>query len=349
MGLIKAFAGALSNFSETWKDYFVCDAMDNDVLMVRGVKNGGSGSGEIITNGSRFVVADGQCALIVSEGNILSVANEPGGYTVDDSTSPSIFDGGFTGIANSFKDALERFTYGGEVNKNQRLYYINTKEVMGNLFGTATPVPFRIIDRNIGLDVEFPIRCNGDYSFKIVDPVVFYQKVAGNKADYFKKDELTAQMKAEVLNALQPAFSTIAAAGVRYSEVPAHVEELAQAMRDALATKWTENRGIAFDSIAINSISMDPENEKKLADLQMTAVNKDAAMANATLVSAVKDAANNPNGATAAFMNMNMASNAAAGMFQQNANTGPTKYCTNCGTQVPAEANFCSNCGTKLN
>ena len=96
MGLIKALAGSVIGTAlDTWKDYFVCDSMDNDTLMVKGTKRGNGGSGDVITNGSGIVVNEGQCALVVEEGNILEVAAEPGNYTFDSSLSPSVFDGGF--------------------------------------------------------------------------------------------------------------------------------------------------------------------------------------------------------------------------------------------------------------
>lgn len=388
MGLIKAVLGSVvGTLEETWKDYFVCDSLGDDVLMTKGVKRGKGGSGEVITNGSGIVVNEGQCALIVDEGRVLEVAAEPGNYSFSTETSPSVFDGGFAGIKDTFKDMIGRFTYGGEVNKTQRVYYVNTKEIFGNMYGTATPIPFRIIDKNVGLDVEMPIRCNGEYSFRIVNPLVFYQNVVGNKADYYTKENLASIMKAEMLTALQPAFADIASQGVRYSEVPAHVDLLASAMREKLAAKWTQARGIDFASIAVNSISMDEENEKKLRDLQFAAVNRNADMANATIMAAtadaMRDAAKNPNGAMASMVGVNMmgatgANTAAA--FRQ-ANPGQTavpaqeeswvcpkcgatctgnfcqvcgeakpegKFCPHCGKPVPAGANFCPSCGKQL-
>ena len=141
MGLIKAVVGSVvGTLSDSWKDYFVCDSLDNNTLMVKGTKRGYSGSDEVITNGSGIVVNDGQCALVVENGNVLEVAAEPGQYTFDSSISPTIFDGGMDGIRKTFEDALERFSYGGDVNKSQRVYYVNTKEIMGNMYGTATPI-----------------------------------------------------------------------------------------------------------------------------------------------------------------------------------------------------------------
>lgn len=351
MGLIKALVGSVAGtLSDSWKDYFVCDSLDNDTLMVKGTKRGYSGSNEVITNGSGIVVNEGQCALVVEEGNILEVAAEPGNYTFDSSMSPSIFDGGMAGIKKTFEDALGRFTYGGDVNKSQRVYYVNTKEIMGNLFGTATPVPFRVIDKNIGLDVDVKVRCNGEYTFRITDPITFYQKVAGNKGDRYEKDEISSIMKAELLNALNPAFSKISELGVRYSELPGHTYELTNAVSEALQKPWAEDRGITLGSIAINSVSIPEEDEKKIRDLQMAAVNKDTSMANATVISALadamRDAAKNEGGATTGFVGVNMAQNVAGSILQQTQQAA--KYCPYCGQPVPAEAKFCPFCGKEL-
>jgi membrane protease subunit (stomatin/prohibitin family) len=354
MGLIKALVGSVAGtLSESWKDYFVCDSMDNDTLMVKGTKRGYSGSNEVITNGSGIVVNEGQCALVVEEGNILEVAAEPGNYTFDSSMSPSIFDGGLAGIKKTFEDALGRFTYGGDVNKSQRVYYVNTKEIMGNLFGTPTPIPFRVIDHNIGLDVDVKVRCNGEYTFRITDPITFYQKVAGNKADRYEKDEIISIMKAELLNALNPAFSKISSQGIRYSELPGHTAELTSAAAEALHKCWAEDRGITLGSIAINSVSIPEEDEKKIRDLQMAAVNKDSSMANATVISALadamRDAAKNENGAGTGFVNVNMAQNLAGSILSQTQQNQPAaNYCPFCGQAVPAGAKFCPFCGKEL-
>lgn len=357
MGLIKAVVGSVAGtISDSWKDYFVCDSLDNNTLMLRGTKKGYSGSDEVITNGSGIVVNEGQCALVVEEGNILEVAAEPGNYTFDSSISPSIFDGGLKGIKDTFMDALERFTYGGDVNKSQRVYYINTKEIMGNMYGTATPIPFRVVDTNIGLDVDVAVRCNGEYTFRIVNPLTFYQKVAGNKADRFLKEDLLSIMKAEMMDQLNPAFSKISSLGIRYSELPAHTAELKEALAQQLNPKWVEQRGIEFVNIAINSVTIPEEDEKKIRDLQLAAVNKNADMANATIVTAaadaMRDAANNPAGAGAGFMNINMAQNTAAGLMQNQVpqNNAPSAggYCSQCGKPLPVGAKFCPNCGKQL-
>ena len=356
MGLVKAVTGSvIGTILDTWKDYFVCDSLDNETLMVKGVRRGFGGSGEVITNGSGIVVNEGQCALVVEEGNILEVAAEPGNYTFDSSLSPSIFDGGMEGLKNSFKEAVERFTYGGEVNKSQRVYYVNTKEIMNNRFGTSTPIPFRVVfDQATGSEVEISVRCNGEFTFRIVDPVIFYQKVAGNKASRFMKEDLLPIMKSEMLDALNPAFGRLSDLGIRYSELPLHTSELKEALREGLKTAWEERRGIAFDSLTINSVTIPEADAEKIKNIQFSAINKDKDAANATIITAtadaIRDAANNSNGAATGFINVNMATNAGSQFIQGGGAGQPAAggYCPFCGAALPAGANFCPNCGKAL-
>ena len=358
MGLIKAAIGSVSStLADTWKDYFVCDALDNNTLMVKGNKKGTSlfGDNDVISNGSGVVVNDGQCALIVAEGKILEVANEPGNYTYDTGLTPSIFDGGFAGIKDTFKEMLERFTFGGAAAKNQRVYFINTKEIMGNLYGTANPIPFRVIDKNIGLDVDIAIRCNGEYSFRIVNPLLFYQSIAGNQTSSFTKDDLASQMKSELMTAMMPAMAKISEAGVRYSEIPAHTNELVDALNNELNEKWNNLRGIKIVSFGVNSVSASKEDEDMIKELQKAATLKDPSMLAANLAAAqadaMRDAANNANGALNGFVGMNAFAGGVGDTIQaamSQAEKQEKRFCPYCGKEVKADAKFCSYCGKEL-
>lgn len=390
MGLIQAAVGAFSStLADTWKDYFVCDSLSNNVLVTKGVRKGGKGlfgDSDVITNGSGIVVADGQCAIIVDDGQILEVAAEPGMYTFDTTKSPSVFDGGFAGIKNTFSEMVGRFTYGGVANKSQRVYYVNTKEIMGNLFGTPVAIPFRVVDEKIGLDYEASVRCNGEYSFKIVNPLLFVKNVSGNQSDSFTKDSIENMMRTELLTAMAPAFAKIAAMGIRYSEVPAHTMELADSLNELLSAKWNDLRGLVIVSFGINSISLSKEDEETIKEIQKAAVMKDPAMMAANLAAAqadaMRDAANNSAGAGVGFMNLNMANNAGTSSINAalaasatapaaapagswtcacgSVNTDAfcpkcgskkpeaTGYCPTCGAPVTPGAAYCSKCGAKL-
>ena len=372
MGLIKAVSGALGGtLADQWKEFFYCEAMDKEVLVIKGRKrvSGRSsnkmGNDNIISNGSGIAVADGQCMIIVEQGQIVEVCAEPGEFTYDTSTEPSIFSGNLgSSIADTFKTFGKRFSYGGDTGKDQRVYYFNTKELIDNKFGTPNPVPFRIVDSKIGLDVDVSVRCSGVYSYRISDPIVFYTKVCGNVAESYTRDQLDSQLKTEFISALQPAFAKLSDLELRPNQIVAHNTDLEKAMNEALSVKWGELRGLEVVSIALGSVTLPPEDAEMVKQLQRTAVLQNANMAGAALVGAqadaMKAAAANPSGAMAGFMGMNMAMNA-GGMNAQNlyamgqqaqqqaqqpaqASAQESWKCV-CGATVTGK--FCPECGAK--
>ncbi len=330
MGLIKAALGSAGGtLADQWKEFFYCDALEQEVLVVKGQKqiNGRSsntkGNDNIISNGSGIAVADGQCMIIVEQGQIVEVCAEPGQFTYDTSTEPSIFEGPLgEGIKETFKTMAKRFQYGGDTAKDQRVYYFNTKEIVDNKYGTPNPVPFRVVDKNIGLDIDISVRCNGIYSYKIEDPILFYKNVCGNVEFEYTKDEIQAQLKSELLTALQPAFAKISAMGVRYSAIPAHTNELSEALNEILSEKWNKLRGLVIVSFGVNSITASKEDEDMIKELQKSAVMRNPNMAGATLVAAQADAmrmaaSNESGGGMMPFIGMGMAQNAGGMNAQQ--------------------------------
>lgn len=321
MGLIRAMGGAVGGtLADQWKEYFYCEAMDADVLVCKGQKrvsgrsSNTKGSDNIITNGSVVAVNEGQCMIIVEQGKVVELCSEPGEFVYDTSTEPSIFDGKLSkSIKEVFATIGKRFTFGGDTAKDQRIYYFNTKEIIGNKYGTPNPVPFRVVDNNIGLDVDISIRCNGEYSYKIVNPILFYTNVCGNVEEEYERSEIDSMLKTELLTALQPAFAKISDMGIRYSALPGHTMEIADALNAVLSKKWADLRGIEIASFGINSVTASKEDEEMIKQLQKTAVLQNPNMAAATLVGAqgeaMKAAASNPNGAMAGFMGMGMVQN----------------------------------------
>lgn len=381
MGLIKAATGAAGGtLADQWKEFFYCDALDNDTLMVRGKKrtdkrsSNTKGHDNVITNGSGIAVADGQCMMIVDQGKIVEVCAEPGEYTYDTSSEPSIFCGSLgEGIKATFQTIGKRFTFGGDTAKDQRVYYFNTKEITDNKFGTANPVWFRVVDKRINLDKDIEIRCNGIYSFRMTDPLLFYTNVGGNVTDCYEKDQIAPQLKTEFVNALQPAFAKIAELEIRPSQIPAHSMEIGDAMNEVLTKKWSELRGISIVSVAFNPVTIKDEDAEAIKQAQNTAMYTDPSMMAATLgmaqAEAMKTAAGNPNGAMMGFMGMNMASgmNGGAnlqGLYNQGAErqqmaqeqarqeqqmaqgqtTAAGSWTCSCGTVN--EGKFCMNCGS---
>ena len=271
MGLIKAGMGALGGtLADQWKEFFYCDSLDKDVLMVKGQKrtsrrSSNNGEDNIITNGSGIAVADGQCMLIVEQGRVVEVCAEPGEFTFDASTEPSVFTGNFgDSLAETFQTVAKRFTYGGDTGKDQRVYYFNTKELIDNKFGTPNPIPFRVVDSKIGLDVDVSVRCSGVYSYKIADPLLFYTNVCSNVSTQYDASEIAPRLKSELMNALQPALATLSANKVQYYEIPAHTLEISEALNEQLSNVWRKKRGIEVFSFNINSLSIPEEQQKKI-------------------------------------------------------------------------------------
>ena len=367
MGLIHAALGSATGVvADQWKEYFYCEALPNNVLATKGKKKstlrgGNNGVDNIITSGSVIAVADGQCMLIVEQGKIVDVCAEPGEYQYDASTEPSIFSGNLgDSIMEVFKVLGKRFTFGGEAPKDQRIYYFNTKEITGNKYGTPSPVPFRVVDANVGLDIDISIRCFGEYSFRLTNPLLFYTNVCGNISSQYTVDELSGQMRTELLTALQPAFARISETGVRYSALPGHTNELASALNSELSAKWSEYRGIEIVSIGVSSVKASEEDEQMIKELQRNAAFKNPTMAAAHLVGAQASAmqaaaANESAGAAMGFVGMNMAQGAgginAQNLYQMGGQQTPAASaadlwtCPGCGRQ--ASGKFCAECGTK--
>ena len=291
MGLIKAIGGAVGGvLADQWREYFYCDALDEDILVQKGRKRTSArssntkGEDNIISNGSLVAVNNGQCMIIVEQGKVVEFCAEPGEYKYDASTEPSLFAGSLgQSILNTFKTIGKRFTFGGDTAKDQRVYYFNTKEIIGNKYGTPNPVPFRVVDKNIGLDIDIAIRCHGEFSYKIVDPLLFYTNVCGNVTESYRRDKIDSMLKSELMTALQPAFAKISDMGIRYSALPGHTMEIADALNEVLSKKWAELRGIKVASFGVNSVKASEEEEATIKELQRNAVFRNANMAAARI------------------------------------------------------------------
>ena len=368
MGLIKAAATAVgSTLHDQWKEYIKCDDLGNDILMKKVTTPNG-----IITKKSAIQVAPGQIAVVFQNGKILDATAEEGIFTFDESVMPSFFAGDFGDV---FKEMWTRFTYNGGVSKEQAVFYINAKEIIDNKFGTPTPIPFRVVDSKIGLDVDVSVRCNGVYSYKITNPLLFYTNVCGNVEREYLRSEIDSQLKSEFLSHLSPSFAKISALEIRPNQLSAHNVELGDALKEELTHEWTELRGISIVKVAVISSTIPEEDQDMINELQRTAVMRDPTMAAARLVGAqaeaMKSAAANENGAMMGFMGMGMA-NQAGGMNPQNlfemgqkyqssakestsgdewtcscGTVSNGKFCTECGAKKPTQADvwICSDCG----
>lgn len=369
MGLIKAAFGATGGvLADQWKEFFYCEALPKNILMRKGQKqitsrsSNTKGNDNIISNGSGIAVADGQCMIIVEQGKVVEICAEPGEFTWNSSTEPSIFTGKLgTSIVSSFKTIGKRFTYGADTGKDQRVYYFNIKEIIDNKFGTANPVPFRVVDSRIGLDIDVSLRCNGVYSYKIEDPILFYTNVCGNVMTEYTREEIDSQLKTEFISALQPALAKLSNMEIRPNQIVAHNTELEEAMNDALSKKWGELRGLKVISVALGSVTLPEDDQELIKNAQKNAMFRDPTMAAATIIGAqsdaMKTAAGNSSGAMSGFVGMGMAMNAgganAQNLYamgqqkkeQEQKSAGDSAWKCSCGAM--ASGKFCTECGAK--
>lgn len=367
MGLLKAAQGAVGGIlADSWLEYFYCEAIPENVLAVKGQKrisgrsSNTKGEDNIISNGSKIAVADGQCMIIVDQGAVVELCAEPGEFIYDTSTSPSIFAGKFgESLVATFKELWDRFKHGGSPAKDQRVYYINTKEIFGNKYGTANPVPFHVSYPEINLSTDVSIKCFGEYSYEVSNPILFYQNVCGNFSGVFQRDRIDSQLKTELLTALQPALYKISEKGIRYSALPGHTTEIADALNNELSEKWVNLRGISVVSFGVSSVTADKEDEERIKELQTHAALRDPSMAAAHVTgayaTAMENAAANEGGAFLGFAGLNAASgaggNAVTGLYQmaqQNQNQQPQQPALNawtCSCGAQNNGKFCSECG----
>ena len=373
MGLIKAIAGAAGGvLADQWKEYFYCEALDTDTIVVKGQKrvSGRSsnkhGSENIISSGSVIAVADGQCMIIVEQGKVVELCAEPGEFVYDASTEPTIFAGSLsTGIGQVFQNIGKRFTFGGEPPKDQRVYYFNTKELVGNKYGTPNPIPFKAFDDDIGMKLTISISCFGEYSYRVTNPILFYTNVSGNVEEAYTREQIDSQLKTELLTALQPVFARISEQHIDYTALPGHTTEIADGLNEVLSAKWRDLRGIEIVSFGVSSVKASEEDENRIKELQRNATFRDPTMAAAQMVGAqaqaMQDAAKNEGaGPAMAFMGMGMAQNAGGVNAQNLYAMGQQQHQQQAAPQQPAAApagwtcecgasgntgKFCANCG----
>ena len=371
MGLIRAFTSAVGTVTaDQWREFFTCDSLSNDVLIAKGVmKTEGrgifrrnKGTTDIITNGSVINVNEGQVALIVDNGKIVEFCAEAGMFKWDSSSEPSLFGGDFfKGMVDSFKKIGYRFTFGGDAGAEQRVYYVNVKEIIGNKFGTTTPMAYD----DPYYKTALYIRYFGQYSFKIVDPVLFFAAIAGNVADTYTREDLVSTCTDEFMTALDTALAMCAADGTKFSQLPTKQREIARYMSKTLDDEWRAGRGLEVVSVALAKVTPDDRSRERIEEFDSNMMHADPTAMTGGLayaqMQAMKDAAKNSGGAMQGFMGVGMAANAMGGagaqsnlidnaqrLKEERAQTAAKKEghtCPACGAQF--EGKFCPECGEK--
>lgn len=391
MGLIKAAIGALGGtLGDTWKEAVHCQAMSNSVILRTGTKmhqNSGrtsntKGTENVISNGSSILVEENTCMLTLDNGKITNVVTEPGSYTLDNSSAPSIFAGQ---IKDSAKDFIKRFTYGGTPSYEQRVVYINLQKLPGIKFGTSTPVPYFDPKYNTSIDLRF----FGTFEIQIPDAeyaVRFYQEVASKgvlSGDMTVSSIFDSnQYKQEFIQAMTEALGMLSTQGVFYSMISTRLTELTNNVQAATVGSW-QQRGFMVTNIGMGAPTLTDESKKLLGDRlkadTMLDPNVQQAMMAGSVARGIESAASNEAGAMMGFMGMNMAQQAGGNIMGQmtanaqqfnqrqaqndpnawkcscgNVNTGA--FCSSCGNKKPEAwvckcgtqntGKFCANCGT---
>lgn len=297
MGIFKAISSAISgSMKDQWKEMFYCNAIPNDILLVRGHKvqterSANNGDDNVITDGSIVCVADGEAALMVCNGRVTNVFTEPGEHTFRSSKTAGVFSGTDinTTASNIASDIGRRVSFGGDAPIFYRVYYMNTKEIMGNKI-LVPATPFRVTDENIGLDMDVTVSIDGVYSIKIVDPMVIYSRVIGNVEDKYYVGPLAQQLSIETSSKIQSTFATLSQQGLRVSGLPALNSVISEAVKASINPWLRENRGIEIASLPISGIKVSESDMSMITHSQRDKIFTDPAMAAAHLTAATADA-----------------------------------------------------------
>jgi membrane protease subunit (stomatin/prohibitin family) len=264
MGIIKAIASAIGgSLADQWLEVLEPDEMSDVTVFTRGVKvrrddrrNANvKGTDSTVSNGSVIHVYPNQFMMLIDGGKVVDFTAEEGYYTVNDSSLPSLFAGGF---GDSLKETFNRIKYAGVTPKAQKVFYVNLQEIKGIRFGTKNALNYFDNFYNS----ELFLRTHGTYSIKITNPLLFYQEAIPKNKDRVMIDEINEQYLSEFLEALQAVMNQMSVDGIRVSHVPSRSRELSQYMSNVLDESWNKLRGFEVQAVGIASISYDDESKE---------------------------------------------------------------------------------------
>ena len=315
MGIIRAAIQTVTgSLSDQWQEIVEPEGMGEQTVFTKGVvkKSGGKGTKDVISNGSVIHVYDNQFMILVDGGKIVDYTAEPGYFIVDNSSSPSLFNGEW---GESLKEAFNRFKFGGATPMSQQVFYINTQEIKGIKFGTRNPINYFDNFYN----AELFLRAHGTYSIRITNPLLFYAEAIPRNAVRVQIDDINSQYLAEFLEALQTSINQMSADGVRISYVASKSTELSRYMASTLDESWKNLRGMEIVSVALASISYDEESQKLINMRNQGAMMSDPTIREGYMQSAIarglEAAGSNANGAAAGYMGMGFGMQAAGSVM----------------------------------
>lgn len=382
MGLIKATLNATASaLGDQFKEFITCPEVDNKFLVCRGVISHGKGNFNptdgVITNGSTIAVPEGTAMMIVENGAIKEFTGEAGTYTYDSSSEPSVFTGGFgKGLLDTIKTIGSRITYGGQAAKDQRVYYVNTKNITGNKFGS--PAPKKITDDKYGmLEITF----FGEYVVKVANPATLVASIIGaNAKDVVTYDEAVGSLiKGKFVEKIAQAISVVMRKRkIPFGDIGLYGPDISGELNDSLDEDLNEKYGLEIADVVMGDINLTDESMARVSKIDDAMIFSNQGMQSGLMASATADAmkaaASNENGSMMGFMGMNMAQNTGATLMNAVGNASEVEredvetpepgelfkkkdeekdnspktggFCPDCGT--PIIGRFCTGCGRKL-
>ena len=385
MGLIKvatqvfgALNGAIDNtLTSAWVDYFESGDMTG-ILMKRGNKISSKGSvnkkgdENIISSGSGIDVQENQCMILVENGQIVDFCAEPGRYTFDASTAPSLMSGDNHGLKALAATFGQQFLAGGSRMNTQRVFYINLGEIQGFKWGSGN-ITFDHWEADIMSGkpvwhIATTLMGNGTYSIHVTDPARFYQTIGVQKAGtdgdgIISKEDIELQIKTEAIAAIRQGVGQLSKLHIPYTDIVTHEFQLCEDVNLLLSQNWRDARGIEIFKIAIGMLDADENSKGKIEKYQETKGYTDPSMLGAFMgmgqTQAMQAAGANENGAINGFAGIGMMGGIGqtniAGLMQQGQQQAkapshvqiPTSNQWTCSCGVVNTGNFCTNCGAR--
>ncbi len=295
-----------------------------------------------IQNGAQLTVRESQMAMFVNEGRIADVF-EAGLYTLNTRTLPLL-----TNLMNWDKAFQSPF--------KSDVYFFSTRLQVNQRWGTATPVTIR--DKEFG---AVRLRAYGIYTYRVADPRKFYNKISGTR-DLYPVSDLDGQLRNTIVGRIADTF---ASSQIAFLDMAANQVALSQKIAEQMRPSFTDI-GLALETFVVESLSL-PDELQKILD-QRIGMGMVGDMGRYTQFQAAQSlpiaAANEGGGAAGAGVGfgagmvmaqqmMNAlkpeqqggAPQSAQGSGQAPPPAGETKFCINCGKQIPGRAKFCPDCG----
>ncbi len=366
MGIIRAVAGAVGGgLADQWLEVIEADNMSDTTVFcsgkaVRGNDRRGSnkkGSDGFVSNGSVVHVAQNQFMLLVDGGKVIDFTAEPGYYTVEDGSAPSLFYGE---LGEALRETFNRIKFGGVTPYQQKVYFINLQEIKNIPYGTVNPINYFDSFYN----AELYLRAHGYFSIRIVEPLKFFAEAIPRNKEHVDIRDIYQLYLSEFMTGLQSAINQMSADNFRISHVASQGLKLSQYLANALDEQWTQLRGMQIESVGIQ-ISYDEESKKLINLRNQGAMLSDPGVREGYVQGAIarglEAAGSNRAGAVNGFMGMNMGMQQGGGFMAAASQSNqaqmaqmaqraaeqpaakPDSWTCSCGTENTGK--FCSECG----